>query len=145
MGASIAARDQGRRTILFIGDGSLQLTLQELATMLRLDLKPIIVVLSNDGYEIERKIHGETAKYNDISHIDHQLLLQALSPPEGSKQKRVEHQSLQVKNKAELDRVLNDKDFASASKLTLLEVVMPRNDSPHGLLLQAEMSAKINA
>ncbi|TIC14825.1 pyruvate decarboxylase [Wallemia mellicola] len=145
LGASIAARDQGRRTILFIGDGSLQLTLQELATMLRLDLKPIIVVLSNDGYEIERKIHGETAKYNDISHIDHQLLLQALSPPEGSKQKRVEHQSLQVKTKAELDRVLNDKDFASASKLTLLEVVMPRNDSPHGLLLQAEMSAKINA
>lgn len=43
-GAALAARDakSKRRTILFIGDGSLQLTVQELSTMLRLDLKPIM-------------------------------------------------------------------------------------------------------
>lgn len=145
LGAAIAARDQGRRTVLFIGDGSLQLTLQEIATIIRLGLKPILVVLSNDGYEIERKIHGETAAYNEIAHIDHQLLLKTFSPPADSKQKQAVHQSIQVKTKAELDKVLNDKDFASASKLTLLEVVMPRGDCPHALTMQAEMSAKINA
>lgn len=41
--------DVPRRTILFIGDGSLQLTVQEISTMLRQGLKPIIVVLNNDG------------------------------------------------------------------------------------------------
>ncbi|TIA81652.1 hypothetical protein E3P98_01887 [Wallemia ichthyophaga] len=144
LGAAIAARDQGRRTVLFIGDGSLQLTIQELATIIRLGLKPILVVLSNDGYEIERKIHGETAAYNEIAHIDHQMLLKTFSPPAGSKQKQAEHKSIQVKTRAELDEVLNDKNFANTSKLTLLEVVMPRGDCPLALTKQAEMSAKIN-
>jgi pyruvate decarboxylase len=47
LGALLAAEESKvkRRTILFIGDGSLQLTVQEIATMLRLNLKPIIVVL----------------------------------------------------------------------------------------------------
>lgn len=41
-GAALAARDLGdsRRTILFVGDGSFQLTAQELSTMIRRGLKP---------------------------------------------------------------------------------------------------------
>jgi pyruvate decarboxylase len=43
-GAALAARDAGkeRRTILFVGDGSFQLTAQELSTMIRLGLNPIM-------------------------------------------------------------------------------------------------------
>ena len=42
-GAALAAKELGnRRTILFEGDGSFQLTAQELSTMLRNDLKPIM-------------------------------------------------------------------------------------------------------
>lgn len=43
-GAALAVKDAGiqRRTILFVGDGSLQLTVQEISTMLRLGLKPIM-------------------------------------------------------------------------------------------------------
>ena len=42
-GASLAAKETGnRRTILFIGDGSFELTAQELSTMIRQDLKPIM-------------------------------------------------------------------------------------------------------
>jgi pyruvate decarboxylase len=43
-GAALAARDAGLegRTILFVGDGSFQLTAQEVSTMIRLDLKPIM-------------------------------------------------------------------------------------------------------
>ena len=67
LGAALAARDmQLGRTILFIGDGSLQLTVQELSTMMRLRLKPIIFVLNNSGYTIERWLHGKVRKYNDI-------------------------------------------------------------------------------
>lgn len=41
-GAALAAKDMGggRRTILFVGDGSFQLTAQELSTMIRHGLKP---------------------------------------------------------------------------------------------------------
>jgi hypothetical protein len=47
LGALLAAEesDVKRRVILLTGDGSLQLTVQEIATMVRLNLKPIIVVL----------------------------------------------------------------------------------------------------
>jgi pyruvate decarboxylase len=43
-GAALAVKDSGtdRRTILFVGDGSLQLTVQEISTMIRLRLKPIM-------------------------------------------------------------------------------------------------------
>jgi pyruvate decarboxylase len=43
-GAALATRDAGehRRTVLFVGDGSFQLTAQELSTMIRLGLKPIM-------------------------------------------------------------------------------------------------------
>jgi pyruvate decarboxylase len=42
------------------------MTVQELTTMLRLELNPTIFVLNNKGYTIERYIHGEFRKYNDV-------------------------------------------------------------------------------
>ena len=47
-----------RRNILLIGDGSFQLTVQELSTMIRQDIKPVIFLINNDGYTVERLIHG---------------------------------------------------------------------------------------
>lgn len=43
-GAALAAKDMGskRRTMLFVGDGSFQLTAQEVSTMIRHGLKPIM-------------------------------------------------------------------------------------------------------
>ena len=43
-GAALAARDAGldARTILFVGDGSFQLTAQEISTIVRHGLKPIM-------------------------------------------------------------------------------------------------------
>jgi hypothetical protein len=36
-----------------------QLTVQEISPMIRLGLKPIIFVLNNSGYTIEKFIHGK--------------------------------------------------------------------------------------
>lgn len=56
MGVALAAREEKLgRTCLFVGDGSLQLTAQEIGTMIREGLTPILFILSNDGYEIERE------------------------------------------------------------------------------------------
>ncbi len=51
-GACLAAKDMGsdRRTILFVGDGSFQLTAQELSTMIRHGLKPIMSVIMSIQY-----------------------------------------------------------------------------------------------
>ena len=34
--------------------------------MMRTGVKPIIFLLNNSGYTIERYLHGEKRKYNDI-------------------------------------------------------------------------------
>jgi indolepyruvate decarboxylase len=64
VGAAVAHPE--RRTVLLIGDGAAQLTIQELGTFSREGLSPVIVVVNNDGYTVERAIHGKTAPYNDI-------------------------------------------------------------------------------
>lgn len=58
LGTALAA--PGRRQLVFIGDGAIQMTVQELSTILRLNLKPIVFLVNNDGYTIERLILGET-------------------------------------------------------------------------------------
>ena len=52
LGTLTAAPD--RRHLLFVGDGSFQLTAQEVSTMLRHDYKPVIFLINNGGYTIER-------------------------------------------------------------------------------------------
>ena len=43
------------------------MTAQELSTILWRDLKPVIFLLNNDGYTIERLIYGADSSYNDIN------------------------------------------------------------------------------
>lgn len=69
LGASRAERDLGtkRRVILVQGDGSAQMTIQELSSYLRYDIQPPeIFLLNNEGYTVERIINGPTRSYNDI-------------------------------------------------------------------------------
>src|SRR5262249_433636 len=65
LGAILAS--PGRRHILLTGEGSLQLTAQEISTVMRHDLKPWIFVNQNQGYTVERCVLGKDAKYNDIA------------------------------------------------------------------------------
>ena len=51
-GAAVAAPD--RRVVLFTGEGSHQFTAQEISQFGRLGLKPVVFVLNNSGYLIER-------------------------------------------------------------------------------------------
>src|SRR5262249_21833602 len=48
LGALTAAPE--RRHILFVGDGSFQVTAQELSTILRHDHKPVVFLINNGGY-----------------------------------------------------------------------------------------------
>lgn len=139
-GACMAAKDMGskRRTILFVGDGSFQLTAQELSTMIRHGLKPIIFLLNNDGYTIERYIHGMDAEYNDINGWNYTALVDVM----GGSNTAAKHV---VKTKSELEKLLTDSTFNSADGLQFVEVIMPRDDAPSALITTAQASARTNA
>ncbi|MDD5217680.1 MAG: thiamine pyrophosphate-binding protein [Candidatus Omnitrophica bacterium] len=52
LGAALAAPKS--RVVAFIGDGAFQMTAQEVSTIIREKLNPIIFLMNNDGYTIER-------------------------------------------------------------------------------------------
>jgi len=139
LGAALAGRQlKMGRPILFIGDGSLQLTVQELSTMIIHDLKPIIFVLNNRGYTIERYIHGKHRKYNNVSNWQWTSLLDTLSEKPGTTK------SYSVSTKTELDKLLLDPEFANTEKMQLVEVHMRQLDAPIVLERQTELSTLTN-
>ncbi|RSL61453.1 Pyruvate decarboxylase [Fusarium duplospermum] len=139
-GAALAAKDlgNGRRTILFVGDGSFQLTAQELSTMIRHGLKPTIFVICNDGFTIERFIHGMNAEYNDINEWKYKELVRVFGGEKTCK-------TFTIKTKNELNDLLVDEEFKAAECLQFVELYMPREDAPRALIMTAEASAKNNA
>ncbi|OLN27240.1 Pyruvate decarboxylase [Desulfovibrio sp. DV] len=65
-GAALAAPE--RRTLLFTGEGSHQMTVQELGQFGMHGLKPIVFCLNNDGYLIERLLcKNPLSSYNDLA------------------------------------------------------------------------------
>lgn len=140
-GACLAARDAGmdRRTILFVGDGSFQLTVQEVSTMIRLGLKPIIFVICNDGFTIERFIHGMDAEYNDIQEWKYKDVVKTFGAKEGT------YRTYTIKTKEEVNKLFADKEFNSAEVLQFVEIYIPKKDAPRGLVLTAEAAERRNA
>ena len=64
----IALANPNRRTILITGEGSHQLTANEIGNMGRYGAKPIILVLNNDGYMVERALEPYPDwSYNDLA------------------------------------------------------------------------------
>jgi len=52
------------RPLVLVGDGAFQMTGMELATAVRYNLKPIVIVLNNGGYGTERQM--QDGPYNDV-------------------------------------------------------------------------------
>ncbi len=64
----IALADPKRRTILITGEGSHQLTANDIGNMGRYGANPIIFVLNNDGYMVERALElNPDWSYNDLA------------------------------------------------------------------------------
>jgi TPP-dependent 2-oxoacid decarboxylase len=55
------------RTVPFVGEGSLQVTVQALSDTIREKLNMVSFVINNNGYTIERCIHGRKQSYNDVA------------------------------------------------------------------------------
>jgi indolepyruvate decarboxylase len=122
LGTLMAAPE--RRQILFVGDGSFQLTAQELSTILRHDLKPIIFLINNGGYTVERAIVGKNAKYNDVANWRYADLPKVFS-------RSAKSRSYVVRNLGELKAAL----AGPHDGLVFVEAVMDREDAPVDCIL----------
>ena len=68
-----------RRVLALIGDGSFQVTAQELSTMIRYGVKATILLFNNNGYTIEVQIHD--GPYNDIQDWKYSELINTFNAP----------------------------------------------------------------
>lgn len=69
-GAAMAAPT--RRVIMVTGEGSHQMTAQEVSSMLRYKTNPILIVINNNGYTVERLLCDNSMdEYNEIAKWDY--------------------------------------------------------------------------
>nr|WP_269785905.1 thiamine pyrophosphate-dependent enzyme [Streptomyces antimycoticus] len=109
-----------------MGDGSFQLTAQELSTVLRQGLTPVIILVHNDGYTVERGILGADASYNNIATWRYDRLVEAFDP-----------QSLAITAKADTEDTLAaalNTARSNRDRLVFIEAVMERLDAPESLV-----------
>jgi indolepyruvate decarboxylase len=112
------AKTEGR-TWLVTGDGSHQLTLNELAVMGRYGVTPVIFVLNNGLYGIEDVISERGHAYDDLAAVNYHLLPAAF----GCKG----WLSAKVTTVAELEKVLDDIDAHDGA--AYVEVMIPNEES----------------
>ncbi|KAI9305743.1 thiamine diphosphate-binding protein [Cunninghamella echinulata] len=139
LGAALA--DRSRRVYLIVGDGSFQLTAQEVAVMLHHGITPVIIIFNNDGYLIEKLIHGPNRSYNNFQMWDYAKSFDYFGAniPSNETKATVPYKigvQKQVKSR---------KEFLAAMELTLkqpdrihlVEVIFPQFDAPVEVELQA--------
>lgn len=96
-------------------------------------------MICNEGFTIERCIHGENAPYNDIV----EWKWTEIPTVFGASDKQAKR--YKVNTKDELEKLLTDKEFNAANQLQFVELHMRKHDAPRALVLTAGASAKANA
>ncbi|PGM57898.1 thiamine pyrophosphate-binding protein [Bacillus sp. AFS053548] len=114
-GACIAAPE--RRVLLFTGDGSLQLTAQEISSMLYYGCKPIIFILNNDGYTIEKYLNVKTKNqtYNKIPRWSYTKLAEAFGGNAFT---------AMVSTNRELEQAINQAEIECSERVSIIEMIV---------------------
>lgn len=126
----------GRRVIAMIGDGSFQLTAQEVAQMIRRRLPVIIFLINNRGYTIEVEIHD--GPYNNIKNWDYAGLINVFNAEDG------EGLGLRAVTGGELAEAIT-RALGNANGPTLIECALDRDDCSPDLISWGRRVATANA
>jgi TPP-dependent 2-oxoacid decarboxylase len=132
LGVALGTPD--RRVVALIGDGSFQLTAQELSTMIRSGAQPLIFLINNGGYTIEVEIHD--GPYNTIKNWDYAGLITALDAGDGR------GLGLTATTPGELDDAIERAEGHSGP--VLIECAIGRDDCSGELLAWGAHVAKNN-
>jgi indolepyruvate decarboxylase len=122
LGVSLA--EPGKRAVVLTGDGAFQMTAQEVSSLIRLRCPAIILLINNDGYQIERVLHEDGA-YNDIQRWNYALLPAAFGGGDGVI-------GIRVATEGELEQALTAA-AAHKDKLVFIELVLGKLDCSAGL------------
>lgn len=127
LGVGCAMKDAGdnSRLILFEGDGAAQMTIQEFANYMHQDIKPIIFLLNNNGYTVERIINGPELSYNDIMpNWQWTKIFNIFGDHDNSKS-----QGTRVETRKQLDLLIKS-SMIQNDKINIIEVILDKFDVP---------------
>jgi indolepyruvate decarboxylase len=125
IGVSMAAPQL--RPIVLVGDGAFQMTGTEVSTAVRLGIRPIILVLNNDGYGTMRKIRD--GKFNQISQWNYTKICELVGGGNASI----------ASTKGQLDGAI--RAAMGSNTVQVIEVKLPREDmSPQLKNMTTEMA-----
>lgn len=124
-----------RRVVALIGDGSFQMTAQEVSTMIRYGVRPIIFLINNGGYTIEVEIHD--GPYNTIKNWDYVGLMSIFNAADGN------GLGLKATTEGELDAAIGKASGHDGP--VLIEVTIHRDDCSKNLLEWGGYVAKNNS
>lgn len=148
-GASLAQREMSTagarrpgRTILFEGDGSLQMSAQAISDIIRNRLDVTIFILNNNGYTIERIIHGPGESYNDVQPWRNLKAPEYFGAPEDDPLYPV--RTFLAHNWGELREILRHRGLQEGKGLNMVEVKMDVHDTPLSLRLFVKYLAARN-
>ncbi|GAB4833995.1 Pyruvate decarboxylase 3 [Ancistrocladus abbreviatus] len=123
-----------KRVIACIGDGSFQVTAQDVSTMLRCGQNPIIFLINNGGYTIEVEIHD--GPYNVIKNWNYTGLVDAIYNGEGK------CWTAKVRCEEDLVEALETATGPQKDSLCFIEVIVHKDDTSKELL---EWGSRVSA
>jgi pyruvate decarboxylase len=123
-----------KRVIACIGDGSFQVTAQDISTMLRCAQNSIIFLINNGGYTIEVEIHD--GPYNVIKNWNYTGLVEAIHNGEGK------CWTAKVKCEEELTLAIETALGEKKDSLCFIEVIAHKDDTSKELL---EWGSRVSA
>ncbi|KAD4584266.1 hypothetical protein R6Q59_036834 [Mikania micrantha] len=115
-----------KRVIACIGDGSFQVTAQDVTTMIRNEQKSIIFLINNGGYTIEVEIHD--GPYNVIKNWNYTGVVEAFNNDDGNLW------TAKVKCEEELIEAISTATGEKEDHLCFIEVMVHKDDTSKELL-----------
>ncbi|KAH8779700.1 thiamine diphosphate-binding protein [Hyaloscypha sp. PMI_1271] len=112
------------RVIFITGEGAMQLTVQEVGSMVREQLDVIIIIINNGGYSIERCVVHPDAAYHDIATWNHKHMLDFFGAEDGAARTH------QVHTEVELEAVLTRPELEDPKGVHVLEIFTDKMDFP---------------
>ncbi|KAL6203441.1 hypothetical protein ACLB2K_027141 [Fragaria x ananassa] len=115
-----------KRVIACIGDGSFQVTAQDVSTMIRCNQKSIIFLINNGGYTIEVEIHD--GPYNVIKNWNYTGLVDAIHNGEGN------CWTTKVRTEEDLIKAIETATGEKKDCLCFIEIIVHKDDTSKELL-----------
>jgi indolepyruvate decarboxylase len=123
------AAQPNNRVFVLVGDGAFQMTGTELSTAAKHGMAPIVFVLNNDGYGTQRFILD--GPFNEIRRWDYTRLTDLIGYGVATR----------VNTNGELEDAITE--ALARDSLSLIEVMLPRNDSSASLRRVGEELGKL--